>query len=283
MKFILCGCFHGKIPRKLKKRISKEKFDYVLCCGDLTNGDFMRNLEFKYWNKLKKGQSIYDLVPKKTLIKIYILQLKSLEKILKFLNKLGKHVFFVHGNHDLLNRKDISKELKLSKKLKFLAESLKNYKNLHFISSRIILFKDFIIIGHGGYRGFSAKYPKKITKRLKKINSKWEKSIKLLFDKVKNKKNIIFLTHDPPRGIFDKISRIYKNNPVAGYNIGDGYYLKYIKKYKPMLHIFTHMHEYQGEKKLGKTLYINPGAAYLGKFALLELEKDKIKNSKFYK
>lgn len=284
MKFLLCGCIHGKVSNKLIKRISKEKFDYVLCTGDLLNGDYMRDLEFKYWNKLK-NKTIYDLISKKLLIKIYKLQLKSLNKTLKFLNNLKKPVFFVYGNHDLLikHKKEINNHLKLQNNLKFLEDLLPKYKNLHFIHERIIYLDNLLIIGHGGYRGFSAKYPKKITKKLKRDNLSWEKEIKLLFKNIKNKRNIIFLTHDPPYGIFDKISKMYKNNPVAGYKIGDEYYLKAIKKYRPFLHIFTHMHEYQGKKTLGRTICINPGAAYLDKFALLELENGKIKNLKFYR
>ena len=286
MKFLLCGCFHGKVPSKLAKRISKENFDYILCTGDLLDGDIMRKIEFDNWKKLKdEKKTIYDIVPKRKLIKIYINQLKSLDKTLKFLNRLKKPVFFIHGNHDLLiaDKKDINKHIKLPKNLKFLEELLEGYKNLHFISSKIIYLKDYIITGHGGYRGFSAKYPRKITNKLKKLNFNWDKSIKLLFNNIKGNKNVIFLTHDSPRGIFDKVSKLYKNNPVAGYKIGDEYYLKYIKKFKPKIHIFTHMHEYQGKKKLWKTLCINPGAGYLNKFALLELENNKIKKIKFYK
>ncbi len=286
MKFLLCGCLHGKINDKLRSRISKEKFDYILCSGDLLNGDEIRKLEFNNLEKLeKKRKTIYEIIPKKRLVKIYVEELKSLNKTLSFLNKLNKPVFFVDGNHDLLlkHKNEINKYIKLPKNLKCLEEILPRYKNLHFISSRIIYLNGIKIIGHGGYRGFNTKYPKKITKKLKKQNFKWNKSLKLLFNNVKNNEKIIFLTHDPPRGIFDKISKIYKNNPVAGYYIGDEYYLKYIKRYKPILHIFTHMHEYQGKKRFGKTIFINPGAGYLGKFAILELEKHKIKKLRFYK
>ena len=246
----------------------------------------MRKIEFDNWNKIKgKKKTIYDIVPNKKLVKIYVDQLKSLEKALKFLNKIGKPVFLVTGNHDLLlrDKKEIAKHLRLPKNIKFLEETLKNYKNLHLINSRIIQLGNWIILGHGGYRGFGAKYPKKKTKKLMLKNKKWETQIKNLFEETKNKRNLIFLTHDPPRGIFDTISKLYKNNPVAGYKIGDEYYLKYIKRYKPMIHIFTHMHEYQGNKKLGGTLCVNPGAGYLNKLAVLELEKDKIKKLTFYR
>jgi len=43
------------------------------------------------------------------------------------------------------------------------------------------------------------------------------------------------------------------------------------------------MHEYQGKKKLGKTMMLNPGAAYDGKAAIIEIDNYKIKKIKFIK
>ena len=41
------------------------------------------------------------------------------------------------------------------------------------------------------------------------------------------------------------------------------------------------MHEHQGKKKLGKTWIVNTGAAYLGKYAIIEIENGKVKDVKF--
>jgi Icc-related predicted phosphoesterase len=60
-------------------------------------------------------------------------------------------------------------------------------------------------------------------------------------------------------------------------------YNKVIKKYRPLLAICGHMHEYQGIKKLGRTTVIATGAAFQGKAALIDIEGQKIKSIKFLK
>ena len=42
MKFLLCGCFHGKVPRRLISAAKKEKVDYILSTGDFYNYDYFR-------------------------------------------------------------------------------------------------------------------------------------------------------------------------------------------------------------------------------------------------
>jgi len=53
MKFLLCGCFHGRVPNKLIKIAKKEKVDYILSTGDFYSGDVFRDLIFKYFDKTK--------------------------------------------------------------------------------------------------------------------------------------------------------------------------------------------------------------------------------------
>jgi Icc-related predicted phosphoesterase len=43
------------------------------------------------------------------------------------------------------------------------------------------------------------------------------------------------------------------------------------------------MHENPGKDKIGKTLIINPGYAYDGRYAIIDLKGKKIKSIKFYK
>ena len=53
MKFLLCGCFHGRVPRKLISVAKKKKVDYVLSTGDFYNYDYFRKLIFKYPKETK--------------------------------------------------------------------------------------------------------------------------------------------------------------------------------------------------------------------------------------
>ena len=108
----------------------------------------------------------------------------------------------------------------------------------------------------------------------------WDKRLKRIFSQVETFDNSIFLIHDPPLNHLDRI--LCKESPMYGKNLGDEYYLKYIRKYQPKIVVCGHMHEYsQKTAKIGKSLLVNPGEADKGQFAILSIDK-KIE-IKFYK
>jgi Icc-related predicted phosphoesterase len=121
-------------------------------------------------------------------------------------------------------------------------------------------------------------FDEKKTRKYKKENKKETSQIMKY-----NKKRVdILFAHYPPFGFFDIVK--YKGeNPMKGKHIGFKGYTKFIKKNQPKLFICGHMHEYQGIKKLGKTLIIATGAARDGKAAIIEIEKERIKSIKFIK
>ena len=67
MKILCIGCLHGKFPSKAYAVAKKEDIRLILCPGDLADGGYMRNLEFKYWHKLHEGLSLENLVGRKKL------------------------------------------------------------------------------------------------------------------------------------------------------------------------------------------------------------------------
>ena len=109
------------------------------------------------------------------------------------------------------------------------------------------------------------------------INKELNKS----FDK--KYKNVIFITHDHPYGTKLDILKKNLDKRNKGKHIGDDIYTKFDKEFQPLVHVCSHIHEGQGFDKIGKTIVINTGGLLEDKFALLELEKDKIKKLKFYK
>ena len=281
MKFLLIGDFHGKIHKKLDK-LKNINFDYILCTGDLSSDGGLRKYVFKYWKELDK-RPLENIIGKKECNKIRKKMEYSKLIPLRFLNSLRKKVYLIRGNFDLESKNKKESDLIL----KPLTKEVKKYKNINLIDAKIIKIKNYNLITHSGYRfptekGIEKSTFVKYTKEgVEKRNKQWNKRLKKLFSKIKNFNNTIFLVHDPPRRYLDKVKN--KKSPLNGKHIGDEYYAKYIKKYKPLICICGHMHEYQNKIKIGKTLLINPGPAYKGKFAILELFNNQIKSIKFYK
>jgi len=281
MKFLLCGCFHGRVPNKLIKIAKKEKVDYILSTGDFYSGDVFRDLIFKYFDKTKGtdfllkeiiGAKRYNKLVKK----LNLSGIKTLNK----LNSLNIPIITCYGNHD--------------SSLKMPWFKVRTLKNKDILDNKIKKLKNIKLIDYGfkkidGYFIYfiGVKFPRKN----KKYMEGWGYQYKVALDEYKklNKffkkmdpRKVILLSHEPPLNTrFDKVS--YRKSPAYGKHVGDFVIKDIIKKYKPLIHISGHMHEHQGKAYLRKTLLISHGPAQYGKFALLELEKDKIKKLKFYK
>ena len=54
MKFLLCGCFHGKVPKKFFKVIEKERPDLIISMGDYGDGKFLRQWEMKQEKEIER-------------------------------------------------------------------------------------------------------------------------------------------------------------------------------------------------------------------------------------
>ena len=186
MKLLAFVDLHGS--KKALRRIESKakKADVVVCAGDLT---------------------VFE---------------NGIEEILKRLDKIGKPVLIIHGNHETT---DIGKRCR-------------RYKNIHYIHKRIVMLNGFQFIGYGG-GGFSQR------------ERQFERFIE------KNKGRItgktVLVTHAPPYNT--KLDRIMRQH------CGNKSYRKFIAKFKPLLHICGHLHETHGKTdKIGKTHIMNPGA-----------------------
>ncbi|MCD6433990.1 MAG: metallophosphoesterase [Candidatus Diapherotrites archaeon] len=76
----------------------------------------------------------------------------------------------------------------------------------------------------------------------------------------------IFVSHSPPKNVLD-----YTAN---GTNIGSTAIREFIKKTKPKLHIFGHVHESTGSKVIENVMCVNVAAIKEGRFALIELDEN---------
>lgn len=262
MEFLILSDFHGKIPKILIKKLSPEKFDAVLCPGDLADTTEIRNFEFKYWDLLKSKNKKLFLI--KNLRKYYIKAIKSMKPVVKFLDSLNTPVFLVYGNSDFLD-KDVRK-LKL--KLKGLDSLVKQSRNIILLKTKRINFKGLTILGLSGYRNFSEKFPESEdeVKKADRSSKILKKRISSLFLPKAGK--CIFLAHDIPYKTWFDVVR-WKKSPAYGKHIGDYLIKQAILKFKPNFFVCGHMHENSGIRIISKTTVINPGAAYSGHFSKL--------------
>ncbi|MBW2996404.1 metallophosphoesterase [Candidatus Woesearchaeota archaeon] len=145
------------------------------------------------------------------------------EEILSRLDKLGKPVLVIHGNHedDVELRKDCKK-----------------FKNCYFIHNNKFRKNSYLFLGWGG-GGFSFR------------DNDFEKRAKKFKEWVKQGDKVVFVSHAPP----------YKTriDEIGGEHAGNKSFRKFIEKIKPELVIAGHLHECVGEDKIGKTKVMNPG------------------------
>jgi Icc-related predicted phosphoesterase len=267
VKILAIGDFHGKFPERLKKEA--EKADLVLCTGDFGGSDKLLKIIFKYFYK-----DWTEVVGAKKAKKLILEDYNSGKRIINELGELGVNIYTVHGNWDFEEKKH--KRRTGGMKLKKYSELMKTKKNIYFLNKKSINAKGLNVYGFGGMVTASVYLTKQggfENKKMKKYKKEHETLRKLLF---KNKeKNIdILLAHYPPYGFFDIVK--YKgDNPMNGKHVGFEPYTEFIKKYQPRIFICGHMHEYQGIKKLGKTLIVATGSAKEGKAAIIDYPENK--------
>ena len=290
MKILAIGDFHGKFPNKLKSLVKKESIDLVVSVGDFGGIRDWYSYLMKAFEKINKGEpwpSAKEYFGKEKYKQLLKKDEIAEKKVLSAINNLDTKVIFVFGNTDdeWYNYPFDNKILSIKKSYKNFVKKLKNMKDITYSKTK---FKKINFIGLGGYMDIDEYLKEEIgnddKERKQRIKKRREKTKKRLFDNIKKTKgNRIFVFHYPPKGSFDIIKG--KKNPRKGTSAGVNFFLESIKKYKPSLVICGHMHEYQGKKKIGKSIVINPGAAVDGKAAIIDYdeEKGKVKGVKFIK
>ncbi|MBN1377154.1 metallophosphoesterase family protein [Candidatus Woesearchaeota archaeon] len=188
MKILAFVDLHGdkEIFEKIKEKA--KQVDLILCAGDLT---FFEN---------------------------------ELDYFLNELNKMGKKVLIIPGNHE-------SEEN--------LTELTKNLENVFQIHKGMFVRDEYLILGYGG-GGFSM------------TDSGFYKVGEAFKDKIKDEHKVIFMIHGPPYGTQLDI--------INGEHVGNRTTRAFINETKPAIVIFGHLHEYGGkEENIGETKLINPG------------------------
>lgn len=96
-----------------------------------------------------------------------------------------------------------------------------------------------------------------------KIYYNWEDMLSLTSSLASER--LIFLSHEPPRGFLDLIWN--------GSHIGNADYAEFVKRKKPLLHCFGHVHESNGFQKIfNRTLLVNGAVADIPKAYIVDLK-----------
>jgi Icc-related predicted phosphoesterase len=254
-RILAIGDVHGMDFPRLKELIKKHCIDFVLCTGDLTNADEYRKLVFDNWIFIAVlGIELHQLMGLKRYKKLITTAVKSQDNIIRRLGKLPVKTFLVYGNNDYV-RDDAKRLQKLGIAIEPLEEKLRPYKNIILLKRRALMAGDIALIGHSGeyYRHHGTK--------------------KLLYER-KSPTPIIFLTHEPPQGVMDKICM--KASPLYGERAGNPLYLELVKKYKPLIHICGHIHEGFGKKRIGRTWILNLGSLQDRRYVIITIKKGKV-------
>lgn len=279
MRILAIGDFHGRFPAKLRKEARKA--DAIVSLGDHANADKIRKLIFKYWT----SKNWYEVVGMGKARKMEKESFNSGMKILKELNSLGKPVYLIWGNTDFYKDYRVSEPPIIMPG--FFEDEIRKMKNLIIFDKKINRIGEMELIGHGGYLDVTEfvknsidEDKKKHKKRVKRYLED-ERRLRKLFARKKVGKESIFAIHYTPYRYFDKIKS--KSSPMHGRNVGWEPYNKVIKKYKPLVVLCGHMHEYQGVRRMGKSLIVATGAASEGKGAVIEFDdkKNKVKKVRF--
>jgi len=83
--------------------------------------------------------------------------------------------------------------------------------------------------------------------------------------------NLILVSHCPPKDT--KIDRV-----VIGQHIGSTSVREFVMRAQPILVVSGHVHEAQGEDKIGSTVLVNTGPAKNGKYARISIDNSIVVN-----
>ena len=273
MRFLVFGDIVEN--KKALEKFSKKDFtgyDFVLFTGDILTLIPFKKLREKrvLGGEIPKNEEERKHHLKETVENRKILQKEAikLQGLVKYFSKVNDKipVYGIWGNADhlwIVSQTTLSKYIKIS----------------HLKSIKI---NGFNFIGYNGRPKYIFETYDNPTERAFDENKAF-KELSKVFEKTKGK--IIFVTHAPPYEILDRVERKYRKYAVGTYgkkakegHIGSIAFRKIDNKFKPMLHVFGHIHECRGIRKINGTTFVNTGSFGKGlEYAEIEIENNKVK------
>jgi Icc-related predicted phosphoesterase len=284
MKILILGDLHGQMPN-----IYFKEFDAIVTTGDFCYDKNIRPYILKsyrqFLNNSNTSRNWWQLAGKSKAKKLINEAITKAKSILKKLNSYNVPVYVIPGNWDFATKDYTWSYLNKNFYKEYIIKDLKNIKDTH---NKILSNNYFTIIGYGlvngpellKYRNYSGITEMELKKNKIEYKNNLLKYHKLFTKAKKNKKPIIFLSHNVPFNTkLDKI--VNKNSPMNTHHYGSNIARDIIIKHNPLLNIAGHMHEHYGICKIKKTIVLNAGYGK-NKNTLIEIVDGKIKNIKFH-
>lgn len=134
--------------------------------------------------------------------------------------------------------------------------------HIEITHNKIVCIGDFCLLGYNGRPLYI--FEKENKEQWAFTEEEIYSDLNGLFKKLKGKK-VILVTHDPPYGVLDQVVEEYRKYAVGTYgerakdgHVGSVGLREIVDKYKPMLHVFSHIHECKGVFA-GQTIFVNTG------------------------
>ncbi|MBS3056748.1 MAG: metallophosphoesterase [Candidatus Aenigmarchaeota archaeon] len=264
MLILAIGDIHGNDFPELKELVESMSVDAVFCTGDLCDVDILRRFIFSNPVLASLGFTLADLIGAEEYRKIIMHSIESQNRIIKRFGSLNCPVFLVYGNNDYLDDDIRSYNKRHNLKIESLQDKVKHYKNIKLLCGELVKFKELDIIGVSGYISPSALDKKK--------QDEFYKHLESLFKMAKNP--VIFLTHEPPENILDRVR--LEISSAYNMNIGNPVYNRIIKNFSPVLHLCGHIHEARGRILYKGTHVVNLGTIDQG-YELIEIKGSNVK------
>jgi Icc-related predicted phosphoesterase len=279
MKILAMGDFQGEFPLKMEKRLKKEEFDFAIALGDFAGiRQWRPYFKALFIGRKKNGKRITpeEFFGKRAYKNLIKKDEKAGKEVFKKINALGKAVIFVFGNtDDGWYDYPFEDKNKANKSRKKFVARMQNMNDISY--GRMSLF-GIRFAGFGGYMDVKFNYGKPETKEEKESFRKGMKRIaksKARLKRLLSKRADVLVLHYPPKGVFDVIKD--RGNPYHGKSAGIRMFRDAIIKKKPRLVLCGHMHEYQGKRRIGGSLIVNPGDAARGKYAVIDWPSLKVR------
>jgi len=275
LRFLAFGDLMGNKDFFVKLLSSNlSRYDFALFTGDVPDTKiFIRLSKIAAEKGINLGNDEENLAKRfeiREILEEQERQFRELGNYLKICQKKAK-LYVVWGNGDLV--KMISK--------------IPDYCALQSLHLKVVEMKEAALIGYEGRPIYI--FEKRNPDQRAFQEEIAEKELGNLFDQRLGFPTIL-VTHSPPYMILDQVKTDMRPYALQSYgerakegHIGSVALKKIVAKYRPILHIFSHIDEAKGIVKKGETLFVNTGpSGENSDFAEITIEDSKIE-AKFVK
>ncbi len=256
MRIVGIGDPHGDLDKL--KAIPLNEADLILVTGDLGKADLARKRFFENLERKKAGlkELKNDAAWAK---KIHAQVHNSTLGILRYLSRYAP-VYTLQGNVGLYGRTRVrGEEKKYGIKLASTREAIDRMENVHLVKNGLRVIDGLRV-------GFLEMYtdiswvkefkPMDYAEKMRKAKKETERARNVLnrFSDLD-----ILICHQPPYGVLDKVENPAAPKEWQGKHAGGKAILDYVRKEQPKYVFCCHIHEGEGEAKIGGTEVYNLG------------------------